>query len=53
MISWENTSPPRNEVTKKIYDKVIFDKQTKKQINNLSAWRIEEFCKKIISKIII
>ncbi|TDN79364.1 NB-ARC domain-containing protein [Salegentibacter sp. 24] len=53
MNSWEATSPPRYEETKKIYDKVIFDKETKKQINNLSAWRLEDFCKKYISKIII
>lgn len=53
MISWENTSPPRYDETKKTYDKVIFDKETKKQINNLTAWRIEDFCKKFISEIIM
>lgn len=53
MNSWESTSPPRYEETKKIYDKAIFDKETKKQIINLSGWRIEDFCKKFINEIII
>lgn len=53
MNSWEDTSPPRYAETKKFYDKVIFDKETKQQINDLSPWRVEEFCKKFISQIII
>jgi hypothetical protein len=51
--SWENTSPPRYEDTKKNYDNVICDKEIKKQIYSLSAWRIEEFCKRFIGEIIL
>jgi NAD-dependent SIR2 family protein deacetylase len=53
MNNWETTSPPRYDEIKKFYDKVVFDKEAKKQISNLSAWRIEEFCKQFISKVII
>lgn len=53
MDCWENTSTPRYDETKMVYDRVLFDKETKKQINNLTAWRIEEFCKKFISETIL
>lgn len=53
MNSWEATSPPRYDAIKKIYNNVLFDKEIKIKINNLSAWRIEDFCKKFISKVII
>jgi len=53
MNSWQNTSPPRYFDTKLLYDNLIFDKETKKQISNLSNWRIESYCEKFIGNVII
>lgn len=45
MFNWQNSSPPRLNKIKKLWDNVICDIQTKNEIESKVEWQVEKYCK--------
>ncbi len=48
--TWEKVSPPRAENMKQEWKRLKFDNESKKEINKLPEWKIENFCKDDVQK---
>jgi NAD-dependent SIR2 family protein deacetylase len=47
---WQQSSPPRSEKMKKEWRDLKFDKESKKEVNKLPDWKIENYCKEEVNK---
>lgn len=51
--AWQQSSPPRSEKMKKEWRNLSFDKESKKEVNKIPDWKIENYCKEVVSKNIL
>ncbi|WP_346855314.1 SIR2 family protein [uncultured Draconibacterium sp.] len=51
--SWGKVSPPRAETMKHEWKHLKFDSESKKEINKLPEWKIENFCKEDVKETLL
>jgi tetratricopeptide (TPR) repeat protein len=47
---WETVSPPRADNMKREWKNLKFDMESKKEVNKLPGWKIENYCKEDVKK---